>query len=145
MKKTNLRLEIIQKALLTLYRSIGRSTTYNKQKNPVEFEEWRDSLLKRFGYCTELFRKLLTAYLEEKLLISPVSSSPRGVVKQALGAEAISDKEYSALLKLFSDHNQAAHACGEELAEEISAAIPEHYRVIKVIIDRLKKELESQT
>lgn len=134
MERLKQRYMITQKAFATLNNAI---LDFNKS-NPKDhyFMALRDSLIQRFEYSVDTFWKFLKLYLTEKHGIEAVAS-PKSIFKACLDVKIIDNQEYISCIKMVDDRNMSSHAYLEELAQEISTAIPSYYPVLKKIIDRV--------
>lgn len=132
MEKLIHRKNILMKALVSLNEVIQRSKTI---KDPIDTKIFRDSEIQRFEYCVDTFWKFLKEFLEVNYGIA--ISSPKGVIRECVLNNRISDKQLDLLFSMIEDRNMTSHTYNEELAEEISGRIKEYYLLMKKIIDTL--------
>jgi nucleotidyltransferase substrate binding protein (TIGR01987 family) len=134
MERLKQRYMLTQKAFASLDKAIIDFSKSNP-KDPY-FMALRDSLIQRFEYSVDTFWKFLKLYLIEKHGIEAVAS-PKAIFKACLDVKIIDNQEYSTCIKMVDDRNMSSHAYLEELAQEISSAIPTYYPVLKEIIERV--------
>ncbi len=134
MEIINLKKEALEKALKTLYKSIAKISSMNRDNE--NYENFRDSLIKRFEYCTESLWKYLKTYLNVKFRIPTPRPNALSIYQQSNEADLISFEEYDELVDMTEDRNRTTHAYHEELAEEISKKIPRYYTLMKNILDK---------
>ncbi|QQR48932.1 nucleotidyltransferase substrate binding protein [bacterium] len=97
----------------------------------------RDSLIQRFEFCTDLFWKYLKKYLELIVQITPDFNGPKPVIRAALKAGLLSETDAETLLKMIESRNMTSHIYKEEIADQISANIPMHYKIMHKYADSL--------
>ena len=92
--KIHQKLVTIVQALETLERSITLFQEWEQKKKDLPTHEneeiavsMRDSMIQRFEYCSDLLWKTLKYYLQEVENVVLSSLSPRGVVRQSVGAK----------------------------------------------------------
>lgn len=134
MERLKQRYMLTQKAFVTLDKAIIGFSKSNP-KDPY-FMALRDSLIQRFEYSIDTFWKFLKLYLADKHGIEAIAS-PKSVIKACLDIKIINNPEYTSCIKMIDDRNMSSHAYLEELAQEISAAIPAYYPILKEILDRV--------
>ena len=138
--------ENILQALITLEISIDIFEKISKSK----FEPWdhfsdrelyimaRDSVIKRFEYNSDLFWKYLKKYIEIVSETTIEYNSPKPVIRQAYSVGILSEKETESSLELIKDRNLTSHIYKEEIAEHLTKTIPEYYKLMHTIIERLQ-------
>lgn len=97
----------------------------------------RDSLLLRFKYCVDLFLRYLNNYLEVIIQTPPDFNGPKPVIRAALKAQLLSEADTETLLKMIESRNMTSHIYKEEIADQISASIPMHYKIMHKYADSL--------
>ncbi|HBY05428.1 MAG: Nucleotidyltransferase substrate binding protein, HI0074 family [candidate division TM6 bacterium GW2011_GWE2_42_60] len=97
----------------------------------------RDSLIQRFEFCIELFWKYLKRYEEEVHALVLEVSAPRSVIAAACKAKIISERDAEVLLEMLTSRNFTSHLYKAEVAERISAKIPEYYQLMAKYIEAL--------
>lgn len=98
---------------------------------------FRDSLIKRFEYCTDHFWKYMSRYLREVLKIKVETESPRDVFRFACKADLVSQDESEYCFEIVRTRNQTSHIYKEEFAEIIASKIPEFYAFMMKILQRM--------
>jgi nucleotidyltransferase substrate binding protein (TIGR01987 family) len=99
-------------------------------RDDEDFIFFRDSLIQRFEYCTDMFWKLLKDFIAEKHGVE-VLASPKAVLKQAVDLHIINDEQYKLLLQAVNDRNLSSHAYHEDVAEEISGHVQAYYLLMQ--------------
>lgn len=137
MERVKIRAQTFEKALVTLEIPIKRS----KVEFDAETQKMiRDSLIKRFEYTFETFWQFLKQLLEDSYGIQVVGT--RNIFKEALRMNLIVEPELEILLNMVLDRNETAHAYKENVAEEIAQDIPEYFRTMKAVFERLQTSLK---
>lgn len=134
MERLKQRYILTQKAFTTLDKAII-DFSKSKSQDPY-FMALRDSLIQRFEYSVDTFWKFLKQYLTDKHGIDAIGS-PKSVLKTCLDLKILDHKEYASCIKMIDDRNMSSHAYLEELAQEISSAIPGYYPILKEILNRV--------
>lgn len=129
-----LRRNVFEKALKTLEKSLNKLN----QKKFTDYEELRDSIIQRFEYCADTFWKYLKDHLHVILGIKIELARPKSVLKECYDAKIFFKEEFDMCINLIEDRNLTSHSYNEELAEEISKHIPNYYKLMKTILERLK-------
>jgi len=96
----------------------------------------QDSLIHRFEYCYELPWKYLKLYFEE--IFGVELASPRKVFQECLTQKITDREETKKLLSMVDDRNKTTHTYDETISDQITAKIPQHYAIIKTVIERTK-------
>lgn len=136
MERVKIRAQTFEKALTSLEVPIKKS----KMSFDKEIQEMiRDSLIKRFEYTFETFWQFLKQLLEDSYGIQAVGT--RNIFKEALRINLISESELEILLNMVLDRNETVHAYKENVADEIAQDIPDYYKTMKTIFERLQKTL----
>lgn len=138
------KLETMQGALDTLSESIELFEKYSFQFEEIPFEEqeklflaMRDSMIQRFEYCTDLFWKVLKAYLEfEKL--PDVPAVPRLVIREAVATRIISEIQAQECMTMIKNRNKTSHIYHEAIAEAIAKEVPRYFEMLQTIINRMR-------
>ncbi len=120
-----------QKALMTLNEVIK----YNISDAII-----RDSVIKRFEYSWDAFWKYIKEYIAQVHGVYPDIPTPKSIFRLALKLEIITEPEFYELLKTVDDRNRTAHIYNENLAQEISARIPEYTHLFFNIFKRITIE-----
>lgn len=124
-------------AIITRFDALKRkSTTFSPEDFETEFTIYRDSLIQRFEYCTDLFWKYLKKYLES-IHALPDLKIPREVISTTATLGLISNDEAETILEMIKSRNLTSHIYVEEIADQISKLIPEYYLLLQSVSDRL--------
>lgn len=107
-------------------------------KNSKYYEMARDSLIQRFEFSIELLRKYLIYRAEEAS--ATILKTPRELIRECIEIKLITKEESIHLSIMIDDRNKTSHAYDENLAEELAARIPEHYKNIKMLFDKLTNQ-----
>lgn len=97
---------------------------------------YRDSMIKRFEYCTELFWKYIKKYLDEYVQGTELNG-PAPVIRAACAAGLLEEQEAESALMIIKDRNLTSHIYKEEIAEVLAKKIPHHAALMASIIERL--------
>ncbi|EKD23319.1 MAG: nucleotidyltransferase substrate binding protein, hi0074 family [uncultured bacterium] len=97
----------------------------------------RDSSIQRFEFCSDLFWKYLKKYEEEVLELYLEAISPRTVILAACKARIVSETDSEILLDLIKSRNYTSHIYKEEVADRISAKIPDYYKTMIKYTEKL--------
>ena len=146
MEKLEKKREQSLQALTTLQTAIDTFRKIsNKELDPcpqIDYEQLylmsRDSMVQRFEYCTDLFWKYLKKYIEIVSETTIEYNSPKPVIRQAYSVGILSEKETESSLELIKDRNLTSHIYKEEIAEHLTKTIPEYYKLMHTIIERLQ-------
>lgn len=133
--------ENLNKALNTLKVAMSLLSEYQDNEQCCRQDlilALRDSLIQRFEYCVDLFWKFIKVYLEQKEKIELTSTSPRGVIRNAALIKLISEAESKKLLEMIDSRNQSSHIYRQEIADVIACNVPEYYKLMQNILERLK-------
>jgi nucleotidyltransferase substrate binding protein (TIGR01987 family) len=118
-------------------------TTYRKQFPPSEqaeiYKVFRDSLIQRFEYTTDLFWKYLKVYLETNLLLTNIIS-PATAIQQSCASGLLTELEGHQLLAMVKGRNKTSHIYVEEVAEQLAIKIPSYYQIMESIKQKISPE-----
>lgn len=124
-QKLKIKLEQFQKALLTL------KDVLDQPKN----EYIRDSAIKRFEYCFELFWKVLRIYfLIEK---GEDYKSPKDAMRGLLVFKFLTAEETETALKMVDDRNLSVHTYDEFEIEQLYGRIFGYYELMEEVFEKL--------
>ena len=148
MGKLEQKQEQLTQALVSLDKSINALTHLAKEKkgyNPSmtyeeEYRMHRDSVIQRFEYSVDLFWKYIKKYLEEAHVLSGIKI-PGEVIRTAYSLEIISEEEAKTILEMIKSRNLTSHMYVEEIAEELATEIPQYYKTLSTITQRLEGKL----
>lgn len=134
MEKLEKRLDSLQQALITLHQAISL-----QEKAPDEIWKLtaRDSIIKRFEYCFDLFWKGLKEILAQKYAI--FEKSPKSVFHALVKLQLVTPVQGEALLNMVDDRNMTAHEYDEGAIDQVAQNMSEHYELMKLVIDLLSK------
>jgi len=144
MDKLNQKHEKLLKALASLHKAISIFELFKKEAvsyNPhmsyeEEYRGHRDSMIQRFEYSVDLFWKYLKKYLEESLALPPIGG-PKPIIRECYSTKILNENEAENALSMIDDRNLTSHVYIEEVAEKLSAKIPDYYKLIQKVTDRL--------
>ena len=115
-------------------------TTYKLQFSGSDHEKiykvFRDSLIQRFEYTTDLFWKYLKAYLEIKSLLTNITS-PATAIQESCSSGLLTEYEGHQLLIMVKSRNKTSHIYVEQVAEQLATKIPAYYQIMTLIAKRL--------
>ena len=115
-----------KKDLERIYRRLSESL--QKEKT----DELRDSVIKRFELCTDVFWKTLQSILTEQY--GKALASPKPVIREAIANEIIpADNRYLEIIDL---RNELAHNYHEEFAELAYEKIREYAALFAPLVAR---------
>lgn len=116
-------------------------TIYKQKFTPGEHDKFyrvfRDSLIQRFEYTTDLFWKYLKAYLEIKSLNTNVIS-PATAIQESCSSGLLTEREGHMLLAMIKGRNKTSHIYVEQIAEQLAEKIPSYYQIMYSILQRLQ-------
>lgn len=111
-------------------------STYNNETYEQAFAIHRDSLIQRFEYCTDLFWKYIKKYLETFHTL-PAISIPREVIGVSASLGLMNHDEAEQVLEMIKNRNKTSHIYVEEIADQLSKLIPNYYKLLFAISNRL--------
>lgn len=97
----------------------------------------RDAAIQRFEYTFETVWKATKVYLAEEEGI--IANSPKAVFREALTTALLSDEQVKIALKMTDDRNLTTHTYIEEVAQQIFKKLPEYYKLMKQLLERVEK------
>ncbi len=92
----------------------------------------RDSCIQRFEFSIDTLWKYLKEYIQLKFGVT-VIPSPKSIFRKSEELKIINKEEFLNLLKMVDDRNITSHTYHEELAEKISYAIPDYYKILNKV------------
>ena len=98
----------------------------------------RDSVVKRFEYCTDLLWKYVKTYLEEIQSVILETSTPREIFRTALRVEILTEGEVEQVLEMIKMRNHTSHIYKQEIADFVAKKAPEFYALMRVILQKTK-------
>ncbi len=125
------------KALSFLIPAVLHGTQSDKEL----FITARDSMIQRFEYCSDLLWKIIKMYLEEIEKINLQITSPRGIVREAIKINVIKEKDGVICMDIIANRNLTSHVYHQETAHDIAQKIPLLYSEMKIIVDKIKKNI----
>ncbi|MCB9492721.1 MAG: nucleotidyltransferase substrate binding protein [Epsilonproteobacteria bacterium] len=123
MEKIEKRKQGLKKILLRLQESL------EKMESAADYEMVRDSAIKRFELCYDVFWKCMKDLLYDKHGIT--IASPKGVFKESLEQEVISQKDLDELSSIHEDRNLATYLYDEDCAQSLAQRLDQHYQCFK--------------
>ncbi len=136
MEKLILKLEYLKKALLTLEDSL--SFFELKNVDARQHSVSRDSTIKRFEYCTDMFWKILKLYLESYHGVE--EKSPKMVYRMCKKVGLFDDPETESFLQMTDDRNETSHTYNEAFAEELAKRIANYYQLMSEIVKKIESK-----
>lgn len=106
-------------------------------ENPDDLQ--RDGAIQRFEFCFELSWKCIKQVAVEQGIDQ--ISSPKRAIQEAFRQGWIVDER--TWVQMLSDRNLAAHTYRKELAEDLFARLPEYYKVLQALYNRLATEVKK--
>lgn len=137
-KKTINKIAGFEKAIKTLQTVLLQVQETSSDSEYYIF--FRDSLIQRFEYCTDMFWKMLREFIIEHHGID-VPASPKIVLKQAFDVSIIDETQYQILVSSVNDRNLSSHAYHEKIAEQISSHVQGYYLLMQKVTEKLKADL----
>ena len=64
-------------------------------------------------------------------------SSPRGIVREAVKTRILTEGQGSLCMEMIESRNKTSHVYHEEIAHDIAQKIPEHYKLLHAITQKL--------
>lgn len=127
------------KSLETAYRYYSKEINNLALSDNLELKKiTRDSVIQRFEYTVELLWKLLFNHLKSKFLLDNLVASPKLVFKEAFTMKLLDEAETEKAIIMINDRNLTSHMYKEEIAEKLIKKIPQHIKLIKRIIEKIK-------
>lgn len=141
MEKLKAKYENLNKALERLEEAV---VDFDKFKNNLSdeydvrmYRSFRDSMIKRFEFCVDLFWKYVKTFLEEQMQQVIEIASPKPIIKDACKAKLITEEDAENILKMIIDRNKSSHIYKEEVADQISNNIKNYYQIMRHYLDKL--------
>jgi nucleotidyltransferase substrate binding protein (TIGR01987 family) len=128
----SLRYQDVLNSLNALNQTIQMITT--KSHDQVLYRILRDSEIKRFELCYEVFWKFLKHFIEDKHGLE--GASPKLVFRQAYEVGIISLIEFETFLDMVRDRNHTSHIYKEEVADIFAQHVIQYYECICVVMQR---------
>jgi len=125
--------ERLQKALNRLGQYI---VDYHESQDEETLLKNQTVIIKSFEYCYEMLWKYLKLYIEQEFGL--IVSSPRKVFRECMIQKITNESETKQLLQMVDHRNLTTHTYHETLGERVCAAIPDHYILMKAVIERVK-------
>ncbi len=145
MDKLSQKYQKITQALKTLEKAVATFTIFTKEGksyNPhmdyeEEYRSLRDSMIQRFEYSVDLFWKYLKKDLEVKHL-TPEIKAPADAIRKSYATGLITEAESEIILTMIKDRNMTSHMYVEEIAQTLAQRIPDYYKLMHTIIQKLQ-------
>lgn len=119
-------------SLLLSHKSLG--TALERIKGHEDDDMLRDACIQRFEYTFERAWKSLKRVLDHRGI---TENSPRQIFRQAAREKLLNDP--SIWFEYLDMRNQTAHVYDKEVAIDIFHTIPNFYKELSVVIDKLKE------
>lgn len=131
--------EFLQRCILTLEKSY--SMLQQAQEGTIDYELYRNSLVKEFEMTLEqsgkLLKKVLNPYFASKKMVDMLSF--KDVFRQAHKHSLLTEEETKRWMKYRDNRNNTAHDYGQAFAEETLSLIKEFLIDVK----NLKKVIDN--
>lgn len=136
MEKLIKRRATFKKALSSLDKTLKKleSGTFD------DYEEIRDSAIKRFEYCTDIYWKYLKNYIVEHMGEKIELASPKPILKKGLELQILTKEEHGISISMINDRNVSSHAYDEDFAEGLREEIAGYYKVMHNVLQKTSKE-----
>ena len=105
------------------------------------YKAFRESMIQRFKFCSELFWKYTKKHLEHVVGYDEYNA-PATVIRAAFSAWIFNEQEAENALIMIKDRNRTSHVYKEEIAEGLTKIIPGHYQLMNTMAQRLTPEQE---
>ena len=116
--------------------SLKKTVVTGQYRYDQMYRAFRESMIQRFEFCTELFWKYIKNYVEH--VAEPVEyNSPSPVIKTAFRVGVLNELDAEGALEMIKDRNRTSHIYKEEVAEELTKKIPQHYQLMNEVVSRL--------
>lgn len=99
------------------------------------YTQIRDSIIKRFEFCFDLFWKCLKEHLLKAYGI--VVASPRPTFREAFQQSLLDMHEFEQCEKMLEDRNNTSHRYDEEMSEDIMEHVFSYHQTMSIIAQRL--------
>lgn len=99
----------------------------------------RDSAIKRFEMCFDLFWKAIKIYAKQKGI---ECNSPRDCIKTAFQLHIIKYEEK--WIKVIKDRNLTVHIYKEQYADQVYSRLDKHLELFKNLYSQLKKSIKDE-
>lgn len=144
-KRLNFKHEQLLAALLALQESImlfddlvlKKPELIGQYRYDQLYKAFRESMIQRFEFCTELFWKYLKIYVEGVAGLVEYNS-PTPVIRAAFKVGVLTENDAEQFLEMVQDRNRTSHIYKEEIAEELLKKIPAHYQSMNLVAHQLK-------
>lgn len=132
------KMDALKRALSTLERAVAKHEI-SKSYEEDRFEEYRDSLIQRFEYYTDLLWKVVKDYLEKIEGIR--TTSPKPVFRECFAIGLITEKEAEDFLLMIDARNTTSHMYCEEFVDTLYKQIPHYYHPMQTITNKVGKKI----
>lgn len=126
LKQLNLALERFEEAMDAL------AETKCEERNYTLF---RDSVIQRFEFTSDLFWKVLKDYLMKKHKIEV--ASPRSTVKESFAQKIIDEQESKIFYDMIDDRNDTSHRYDSMMADEIVQRTRKYHQFMMLVQARV--------
>lgn len=134
MEELKIKKDILLQALSTFEESLE---IMNNPKYEEIYETTRDSAIQRFEYTIDSFWKFLKIYMQNQFDLVVKIDSPRSILREALNAQVITNKEFDELIEAVADRNMTSHSYKEEVANILAFHLSTYYQMMFEITHRI--------
>jgi len=112
-------------------------TNLQKTYNFETYQVYQDSIIKRFCLAVDLFWTCIKLFLEEEGCCILLTATIKSIIKTACNTRLITEQDAEKILDMIDDRNKSSHLYKEEIADQISSKIGDHYKIMRKYIDKL--------
>ena len=109
-----------------------------KEKREQLERALRDSVIKRFEYCVDLFWKYLQVYLEKMLTLPIDEGGPKNIFRYCLQVKVLTEQEVESAFELIESRNRTSHIYREEIADFVAKKAPSYYEYMCKVVQKTK-------
>lgn len=124
-------LKLLEKITL---QTVACGNEYSREQLYLAF---KDSVIQRFEFCSELFWKYVKIYLEH-ITQSTEYNAPIPVIRHACAVGVLPEEDAELALLMIKDRNRTSHIYKQEIAQDLEKKIPEYFKLMRNIVLRLK-------
>lgn len=131
------KIERMNKALDALKENFGALPEL-REKDPLVTRIIRNSTIQCFEFSFDLFWKTLKIYLTDVEKVMVDSASARIIFRECVQVGVISEEEAKQAMEMLDSRNLTSHTYREAVAASIAEKIPDYYKLMYAITNRLK-------
>lgn len=124
-----------QTILVTALSRLKESLDSNKTVTKQFYTYIRDSIIKRFEFCFNLFVQALIKELARTH--STVTTNPQAVFKSAFQDNLVNKNEFEQCLKMLNDRRKTRYCYDETVAHVIAEHVFSYHQTMSIIAQRL--------